>query len=283
MRSERQFGKTLLAYSLTAVFLVACLILPEGILTAWGQEKQGTVLEADKEYYSRPMKAYMGELNEYRKLLMMQGVWKSEKTLAAEGILAYGELQGRDEKPLDILSEEEVDGLNQITQILVEAWSNSDMAAIKDDVAVTIYEFRDTVIGKYQFFVADLELIVEPLYEPETEMVIRVLADVETGEILALQVPPWIEKVAWQLEWEKGIFWESYFGELEDVQEADLTKELFQEPMGWERPEDFQVFHQLYRLKDGSFSSEKSYFVVQGDSEGMTFFSCLGPDQIAED
>ena len=293
-------GRTIAALGLTALVLAACLILPENLLSAWDQERLGTVREANTEYYSREMAAYTGELDIYRKLLLMQGVWKSEKRFVTEGTyLKYGFVD-ESNTPMDTLNQTQAGAfLNETAIQIQDVLIKSGVEIHNVDGAVKIYEYRDTELGKYRFSVADLDMTLqistaaeipyprdisneaEASNAVDRKGSIRCLIDLENGDILAMQLSLEMEESGRKTDWIPTIK-EMVFHDGIDWIGVEVSEEdWFLEPMGWERSSDFKIYSQNYKLRRESTSTERIYFVIQNDTEGLTFFYSLDKEETA--
>lgn len=303
MRSEAKrgaAGRTIAALGLTALVLAACLILPENLLQAWDQERLGAVREADTEYYSREMAAYTGELNLYRKLLLMQGVWKSEKRFVTEGTYLKYEFVDDSNIPMDSLNQTQAGAvLNETIMQIQDVLIQSGVEIRDTDGAVKIYEYQDTELGKYRFSVADLNVTmwmstaVEVPYpggvsnEAEASNAadrkgnIRCLIDLENGDILAMQLSLEMEESGWMADWIPAIKRMVFQDDIDWTGVDVLEEDWFPEPMGWERSADFTIYSQNYKLRRESTSTEWIYLVIQNDTEGLTFFYSLDKKETA--
>ena len=72
-------------YALAACAAVLAVVLPGPLLRLHGDRWVGQVQEADTAYYSRQLESYTGELDLYRKLLLLSGRWEAERTLVDQG------------------------------------------------------------------------------------------------------------------------------------------------------------------------------------------------------
>ncbi len=78
-------GRRIGWYVLAACAAVLAVALPGPLLRLHGDRWVGQVQEADTAYYSRQLEAYTGELDLYRKLLLLSGRWEAERTLVDQG------------------------------------------------------------------------------------------------------------------------------------------------------------------------------------------------------
>ena len=285
---------------MTALVVAACLILPENLLQAWDQERLGAVREADTEYYSREMAAYTGELNLYRKLLLMQGVWKSEKRFITEGTYLKYEFVDDSNIPMDSLNQTQAGAvLNETIMQIQDVLIRSGVEIRDTDGVVKIYEYQDTELGKYRFSVADLNMTMwmstaaelpysggvsneaEASNAADRKGSIRCLIDLENGDILAMQLSLEMEESGWQKDWIQAIKRMAFQDDIDWTGVDVLEEDWFPEPMGWERSADFTIYSQKYKLRRESTSTEWIYLVIQNDTEGLTFFYSLDKKETA--
>ena len=307
---EKKHGKRAqaLVFLLTAAVVAGSLMLPEMVLQAVSRQRIGKIQEADTEYYSREVSSYTGDLNTYRKLLFLHGVWKSELTLEATGALSGVPYQNSGAKtaPEEMIPywEQAVYLLETKLDQLYWSLGASDYAMEQGGVldhtgtpSVRLYRCQDTVLGKYQFWLADLKI---PLMDwgIESREPFRILMDLETGLVLSLRIPTDAESYLWN---KVGIenFLYSFYSDQEVEPFGSTWEEMvpfisnflepsqnygdgdFQAPDLWNEPSS--VYEQGAVLWQGTDPGEKLYFVIQNDSEGTLLFFALDPEELKTD
>ncbi len=292
MRKEKQkMGIQLLAAVLALAALAACLLLPPLMLQTGARQRFGTVQEADTAYYSREMASYTGELDLYRKLLLLTGVWESETILEAEGELEVLEAEALDsgENPEEwqrLLQEMLAQGtgledaLNHIFWNFTAYDPGSGLYLnYTQPLSVKLYQCRDTKLDKYRFWLADLTAFLsldgEEAHEP-----FRILLDLESWSVLALRVPVTQERAARS----QHIFFPASMRQgdataLETVNIPVTPDAFFPSPAWWETPENFAVYGQEISGQWKGEEEEKIYQVTQDDSEGLMLFLVIPPEE----
>lgn len=306
MREKKQRrGAQIPVFLLAAALVAGCLLLPEMVLQAVSRQRMGTIQEADTEYYSREVSSYTGELDTYRKLLLLHGVWKSELTLEATGSIDGSFYQS----PGSQMAAEELEQYWEQASFLAASKAEqlqlsleiSDYAAEYGVIpqyggtpSVRLYRCQDTVLGKYQFWLADLKIYLTD-WGVDSNEPFRVLVDLETGLVLSLRIPTAAEAFLWS-----GGGIENFVYNFYSDQEVDPSASTWEEMMhflsGFMKPsQDFgdeglkapdlwnespSWYEQGAVQWQGTDSGEKLYFVIQSDAKGMLLFFALDPEEL---
>lgn len=269
---------------MAAVFLAVCLFLPGNILHAGEVKQLGSVLEADKEYYSRQMAAYTGDLNLYRKLLMVHHIWKSERKLVAKQsfwfYVSNGDVTDNGEGLENTQIKDAAVLLREVTKNLYYYLEQTGNWHFYPDAKIQIYEYQDSVLEKYRFQTVETVINFTQM-ESMDSTEIRLVCDPETNTILAIYVGKLIEETFLLANgMEIVASYMQYYADtgVENTFPYSLEKSLkkpeqrFSEPDFWEKPDDFQVYEQYYASWIENSDHEKIVIVAQDDSEGFKLF-----------
>ncbi|WP_434311307.1 hypothetical protein [Hominifimenecus sp. rT4P-3] len=288
--SRKSKGKMLLIYFLVGALLISCLILPEYALRVWGETDMEIVQEADRAYYSRQMAAYTGELDIYRKLLMIWGIWKSEKTPAQQDILDEREASIKAAQENRSKTGEWAENWEFSTYFFEEVFQflltriNEPLIGLgqywymDSGLTVEIYEYQDAVLGKYRFYVGEAAIRV---LESETgkSALLSMVYDLDTNTILAVRIGNEIKEAFWNasgLELIAEYLYsnsELYAEGFENISKALRVRNQPVEGVGfWEQQDGFEVYEQYEYPWNGNSGREQIVFVVQDNSEGFEMF-----------
>lgn len=288
--SKKSKGKMFLIYFLVGMLLIGCLIFPKYALRIWGETHMEIVQEADRAYYSRQIAAYTGELDIYRKLLMIWGTWKSEKTPAQQDILDEREASIKEAQENRMKTDERAENwefsnfffqevfdllLTQINESLVSLgryWYRDS------DPTIKIYEYQDAVLGKYHFYVGETTIRVSEV-ETGRNALLRIVYDLDTNTLLAVYIGNEIKEMFWNasgLELISEYLYpnsELYAEGFENISNALRVRNQPVEGTGfWERQDGFEVYEQYDYPWGASSGRETIVFVVQDNSEGFEMF-----------
>ncbi len=207
----------LLAGLLAAGALAACLLLPETVLRAGAHQRFGKVQQADTWYASREVASYTGELDLYRKLLLLSGEWESRTVLVGEGDPWLNQSWGQEaDSELDASWWAEWEPRWQAAEMarmrLHESlrYFGTELSVDFSGHWLAEYQVEDSRLGKYRFsyyiyrFPASLTGAGMTAAEGVEEDVLLVL-DAETGLILEAEWGP--QAVSFFREQDENLFW----------------------------------------------------------------------------
>lgn len=274
---------------MATAFLAVCLILPGNVLHVWEAKQLGSILEADKEYYSRQMAAYTGDLNLYRKLLMTHHIWKSKRKLVTEqnfwSYVSNGDVTDNVEGMEIAQIKNTAVLLGEVTENLYYYLRQTGNWYFYPDAKIRVYEYQDAVLEKYRFQTVEAVINFTQMESMDSTQ-IRLVCDPETNIILAIYVGKLIEEtfllangmeiVASYMHYDTDTGVENRFPD-SLAKSLKTPEQRFPEPDYWENPEDFQFYEQFYASWSENSDHEELVVVVQDDSYGFKIF--LSPEE----
>ncbi len=185
-------------YGAAACAVALAVALPGALLRFYGERQVGQVQRADNAYFSRQLEAYTGELDLYRKLLLLTGRWKSEKELKAAGTVWLSSELEEYSAAADPDPEQEAWALRResLTQAVYRtrwalAYGGLEAELIRSSGELAEYQIRDAQFGKYEFtvYLCSFSMDVHISGTPESQnrsCRFTLLLDAETQLILEL-------------------------------------------------------------------------------------------------